>query len=218
MPTSNYSAIGIPTGTWNVDRAHTRVRFAIKQLGISTVRGEFREFDGGLEVRELLADTRAYGRITAASLDTNLARRDEHLRSTDFFSAESHPELTFRSKALEPVDGYTFRVIGDLSMNGVTNEVELTAALGGIETGPGGEERIALEVTGQISRKAFAMTYAKAVVADKVKIAIDVEVVKTGSDPFDPLIGQEEHPMSSREAEPARLPPAPLDLLWERKP
>ena len=107
-----------------------------------------------------------------------MARRDEHLRSTDFFSAESHPQLTFRSKAIEQADLDSYRIIGDLSINGVTNEVELTAELGGIETGPEGEERLSLEVTGQVSRKAFAITYAKALVADKVKIAIDVEAVR----------------------------------------
>jgi polyisoprenoid-binding protein YceI len=178
MTTSTLSRIGIPTGTWKLDRAHTQVGFAVRQLGISHVRGEFREFDGGLDVTEDLAGSRAYGRIAATSVDTNVARRDEHLRSSDFFSAESHPELTFRSIAIVPVDEDTFHVIGDLSMNGVTNEVQLTATLGGIETGPEGEERIALEVTGQVSRKAFAMTYAKAVVGDKVKIAIDVKAVK----------------------------------------
>jgi polyisoprenoid-binding protein YceI len=182
MTTSTLSRIGIPSGSWKVDKAHTRVGFAVKSLGISTVRGEFREFDGALEIGEDLVDTRAYGRVDATSVDTNLARRDKHLRSTDFLSAESHPELTFRSKAIEPVDDDTFRVIGDLSINGVTNEVGLTAELGGIETGPEGEERLGLEVTGQVSRKAFAMTFlaalGSAVVADKVKIVIDVAAVK----------------------------------------
>ena len=182
MTTSTLSRIGIPTGTWNVDKAHTRVGFAVKSLGMSTVRGEFREFDGALEIGEDLADTRAYGRVDATSIDTNLARRDAHLRSTDFLSAELHPELTFRSTAFEPVDHDTLRVIGDLSINGVTNEVELTAELRSIETGPEGEERIDLEVTGQVSRKAFAMTFlgalGSAVVADKVKIVIDVAGVK----------------------------------------
>ena len=179
MTTSSLSRIGIPTGTWRVDMAHTRVGFAVKQMGVATVRGEFREFDGALEIGEDLADTRAYGRVDAASVDTNQARRDEHLRSPDFLSAESHPELTFRSQAIEPVDEDTFRVIGDLSINGVTNEVELTAErLGGIDAGPEGEERIGLEVTGQVSRKAFAMKYAPLIVADKVKIVIDVAAVK----------------------------------------
>jgi polyisoprenoid-binding protein YceI len=181
MTTSTLSRIGIPTGTWKVDKAHTRVGFAVKSLGVS-VRGEFREFDGALELGEDLADTRAYGRVDATSVDTNLARRDAHLHSTDFLSAERHPELTFRSQAFEPVDDDTFGVIGDLSINGVTNEVELTAELGGIETGPEGEERIDLEVTGQVSRKAFAMTFlgapGRAFVADKVKIVIDVAGVK----------------------------------------
>jgi polyisoprenoid-binding protein YceI len=165
MTTSTLSRIGIPTGTWKVDRDHTRVGFAVKHLGVASVRGEFREFEGALEVGEDLADTRGYGRVEAAS-------------------AESHPELTFRSKAIEPVDDDTFRVIGDLSINGVTNEVELTAELGGIETDQYGDERLGLEVTGQVSRKAFAMKFdavlgsGNAVVADKVKLVIDVEALK----------------------------------------
>src|SRR5918992_1850201 len=181
MTTITLSRIGIPTGTWKVDKARSRVGFAVKSLGISTVRGEFREFDGALEIGEDLADTRAYGRVNAASVDTNLPRRDKHLRSTDFLSAERHPELTFRSKAFEPVDDDTFRVIGDLSINRVTNEVQLTAELGGIETAPQGEQRLPLEVTGQVSRKAFAMKFlaalGSAVVADKVKIVIDIAAV-----------------------------------------
>jgi polyisoprenoid-binding protein YceI len=182
--TNALSRIGIPTGTWKVDKAHTRVGFAVKHLGVATVRGEFREFDGALEIGEDLADTHAYGRVLATSVDTGLAPRDEHLRSTDFFSAKRHPELTFRSKAIEPVDEDTFRVIGDLSINGVTNEVELTAELGGIETDQYGAERIGLEVTGRVSRRAFAMRFdaalgsGNAVVGDKVKIVIDVEAVK----------------------------------------
>jgi hypothetical protein len=92
MTTSTLSRIGIPTGTWKVDKSHSRVGFAVKTLGIATVRGKFRKFDGALELGEELADARAYGRVDAASVDTNLARRDKHLRSTDFLSAESHPE------------------------------------------------------------------------------------------------------------------------------
>ena len=146
------------------------------------MRGEFRVFDGALEIGEDLADSRAYGRVDAASVDTSLARRDAHLRSPDFLSAERHPELIFRSKAIEPADDDTLRLVGELSINGVTNEVELTAELCGIETGPEGEERLGLEVTGQVSREAFAMKFlaalGSAVVADKVKIVIDVAAVK----------------------------------------
>ena len=107
MTTSTLSRVGIPTGTWKVDKAHTHVGFAVNYIGIVTVRGEFREFDGALEIGEDLTDSRAYGRVDVASVDTNQAQRDEHLRSTDFFSAESHPELIFRSQAIEPVDNNT---------------------------------------------------------------------------------------------------------------
>jgi polyisoprenoid-binding protein YceI len=182
MTTRTLTRLAIPSGTWKVDTAHTRVGFAAKQLGISTVRGEFREFDGGLDIGEDLADARAYGRVATASVDTNHPRRDEHLRSTDFLSAESHPELTFRSRAIEPVDEDTLRVIGDLSINGATNEVELTARLSGIETDPQGMERLGLAVTGEVSRKAFAMNFlgafGRGIVADTVRIAIDVAAVR----------------------------------------
>jgi len=182
MTAGTLSRIGIPTGTWKVEKARSRVGFAVKSFGLATVRGEFRDFDGGLEIGENLADGRAYGRVGATSVDTDLARRDKHLRSTDFLSAESHPELTFRSTAIEPVDDDSFRIIGDLSINGVTNEVELTTELGGVETGSDGEERLGLQVTGRVSRKAFAMTFlaalGSAVVADEVRILIDLSAVK----------------------------------------
>jgi polyisoprenoid-binding protein YceI len=183
-PTSTLNRIDIPTGTWRIDKAHTRVGFAVKHMGVATVRGEFREFDGALEVQEDLADSRAYGRVAAASVDTNQAKRDAHLRSTDFFSAEQHPELTFRSRTIEPVDEDSFRIVGDLSINGVTNEVALVAELGGVETDPAGEKRIGLEVSGQVSRREFGMRFdaalgsGNAVVADKVKLLIDVAAVK----------------------------------------
>jgi polyisoprenoid-binding protein YceI len=182
MTTSTLTRLAIPSGTWKVDTAHTRVGFAAKQLGISTVRGEFREFDGGLDIGEDLADARAYGRVATASIDTNEPRRDKHLRSTDFLSAESHPELLFRSTAIEPVDEDTVRVIGDLSINGVTNQVELTARLGETGTGPEGEERLGLVVTGEVSRKAFAMNFlgafGRGILADTVKIAIEVAAIR----------------------------------------
>src|SRR5215217_3997996 len=179
------SGIGIPTGTWKIDKAHTRVGFVVRTLGVSTVRGEFRKFDGALEIGEDLDNARAYGRVDASSVDTNQANRDKHLRSPDFLSAERHPELTLRSKAIEPVGDGTFRVIGDLTINGVAKEVELTAERGAIKTGPEGEERLGLEVTGEVSRKAFAMKFdtalGRAPVADKVKIVIDVDAVKAQS-------------------------------------
>ena len=174
----------VPTGTWTVDSAHSKVGFAVKHMGVATVRGEFREFEGTLELSEDLSSARAYGTVKAASVDTNQPQRDEHLRSPDFFDAETYPELSFESTAIEPIDEDTFRIVGDLTLHGVTGEVELEAELGGTEIGPQGEERIGLEVTGQLSRRDYEMRFnaalgsGNAVVADKVKLNLDIAAIR----------------------------------------
>jgi len=185
MTTATLTKPLIPTGTWQVDPAHTRVGFAVKHMGVTTVHGEFREFEGTLEIGEDLVQSRAYGTVKATSVDTNQPQRDEHLRSEDFFGAEANPDLRFESKRIEQIDEDEFRLTGDLTLNGVTNEIELAAEVGGTEIGPQGEERIGLEVTGQLSRKDYDMKFnaalgsGNAVVADKVKLALDVAAVKT---------------------------------------
>lgn len=184
MTTATATRTLTPTGVWDVDPAHSKIGFAVKHMGVATVRGEFREFEGTLEIGEDLSEARAYGVVQAASVDTNQPQRDEHLRSEDFFGAEANPELRFESRQIEEIDEDTFRIVGDLSMNGVTNEVELTAEVGGTEIGPQGEERIGLEATGQVSRRDFAMKFnaalgsGNAVVADRVKLALDIAAVK----------------------------------------
>lgn len=184
MTTALLTRTQVPTGTWTVDPAHSKIGFAVKHMGVATVRGEFRQFEGTFEVGEDLAGSRAYGTVRAASVDTNQPQRDEHLRSADFFSAEQYPELRFESSRIEAVDEDTLRIIGELSMNGVTREVELHAEIGGTEVGSQGEDRIGLEITGQISRREFGMKFnaalgsGNAVVADKVKLALDIAAVR----------------------------------------
>jgi polyisoprenoid-binding protein YceI len=173
----------IPTGTWALDKAHTKVGFAVKHMGVSTVRGEFHEFDGALEVDEN-GNLSAYGTVQAASVHTNQEQRDEHLRSADFFDVENYPEIKFESTSIEQVDDENFRIIGDLTIHGVTNEIELDAELGGVELGMQDEHRTGLEITGQLSRKDYRMKFnaalgsGNAVVADKVKLALDVEAIR----------------------------------------
>ncbi len=173
----------IPAGTWAIDKAHTKVGFAVKHMGVSTVRGEFREFDGALEVGED-GTIRAHGTVKAASVHTNQDQRDEHLRSADFFDAENYPELKFESTSIERVDDENYRIAGDLTIHGVTNPIELNAEIGGVDVGMEGEHRTGLEVTGQLSRKDYGMKFnaalgsGNAVVADKVKLALDVEAVR----------------------------------------
>jgi polyisoprenoid-binding protein YceI len=184
MTTATLTKPLIPTGTWQVDPAHSKLGFAVKHMGVTTVRGEFREFEGALEFGEGLSDSRVHGTVRAASVHTNQEQRDEHLRSEDFFGAKANPELRFDSTGIEQIDEDTFRIVGNLTMNGVTNELELEAEFGGTEIGSQGEERVGLEATGQLSRKDYEMKFnaalgsGNAVVADKVKLILDIAAVK----------------------------------------
>jgi polyisoprenoid-binding protein YceI len=173
----------IPKGTWRVDPAHSKIGFAVKHMGVATVRGEFGEFEGSLEIGDDLASSKATGTVKAASVDTNQDARDEHLRSADFFEVETYPEISFTSTSIEQVDEETVKIVGDLTMHGETHPIELEAELGGIETGPEGETRTGLEVTGQLSRKEWEMKFnaalgsGNAVVSDKVKLTLDIAAV-----------------------------------------
>src|SRR5918997_4173311 len=176
----------IPTGTWAVDPSHSTVGFSVKHLGIATVRGKFEEFEGTLEVGEDLASARAYGTAQASSINTNDSGRDEHLRSADFFGVDANPEVRFESTAIRPLDDDTFEVEGDLSMNGVTKSVTLTAVVEGTETDPWGNERVGLEITGRINRGDWNMTFNQALgsgnllVGEKVTLTLDISAVKKG--------------------------------------
>ena len=170
----------LPTGTWQVDPAHSRVEFAVRHLGIATVRGAFREFEGTLELDE----GRAYGTVNAASLDTNDDKRDEHLRSPDFFEVVEHPELRFESTEIRPLGEDTFEIEGDLTIRGATNPIVLRAEFQGSETDPWGNERIGLEVRGKLDRSAWGMTFNRVLgsgnmmVSDRVKLQLDISAVK----------------------------------------
>jgi len=119
-----------------------------------------------------------------ASVDTNEKQRDDHLRSPDFFDAEQYAELTFESSRIEAIDEETFRITGDLSLNGTTKEIVLNADVQGTDVDPWGNNRVGLEVTGQLSRAEYGMKFnqalgsGNALVGDKVKLALDISAVK----------------------------------------
>jgi polyisoprenoid-binding protein YceI len=182
---STAKATLVPAGTWTVDPTHSTVGFSVKHLGIATVRGEFDEFEGTLEIGEDDSSARAFGTVQGVSVNTKDAGRDEHLRSADFFGVEENPELRFESTAINQVDEDSFEIEGDLSMNGVTKPVKLTAEVQGTETDPWGNERVALEVRGQLNRGDWNMTFNQALgsgnllVGEKVKLELDISAVKT---------------------------------------
>src|SRR3954451_20002885 len=158
-PMSTAVATRVRAGAWSVDRAHSKVAFAVKHMGIANVRGQFEEFEGTLEIGNDLSSAKVYGKVNAQSGDTNEPRRDEHLRSPDFLDAARFPEIAFESSRIEALDGDRFRITGRLTIHGVTNELVLHAGVHGTHTDRYGNERIGLEVTGTLSRGDYGMRF-----------------------------------------------------------
>jgi polyisoprenoid-binding protein YceI len=164
----------VPSGKWVVDASRSNVAF----------RGCFREFDGTLEIGS--GDPRAIGVVKAASIDTNELVRDEHLcDSPDFFDVESYPEISFNATQVVSLAGGRFRIVGDLTMRGVTREITLDAQLNGTRRGEGSDERIELDLRGELNRGDFGLTWNQALdtggvlLGSKVKIALEISAVKS---------------------------------------
>lgn len=174
----------IPTGTWTVDAAHSSVEFAVKHMGIANVRGKFTEFEGTLEVGEDLASSSARGTVKVASITTDEEKRDDHLRSPDFFNVDEYPEITFESTSVEAIDDESSHIVGALTMHGVTRDVRLKAVFQGTDIDPWGNERVGLEVVGALIRSDFDMKFNQALgsgnvlVGDKVKVSLSISAVK----------------------------------------
>jgi polyisoprenoid-binding protein YceI len=172
----------LPTGTWKVDPVHSSVEFQVKHLGIATVKGQFNQFEGTLEVGS--EGVRAYGTVKVDSVDTREPQRDEHLRSPDFFEVATYPEIDFQSTAIRPTGEDEFEIEGDLQIHGVTRSVTFQAALEGTETDMQGNDRVGVSARGQINRSDFDIKFNAAlgsgnvVVSDKVKILLDVSAVR----------------------------------------
>jgi polyisoprenoid-binding protein YceI len=167
---------------WQIDPSHSAVEFGVKHMMFSTVKGRF----GGVSGRIVVdGDDPATGRveveIEAASVDTRDGKRDAHLRSADFFDAENHPSLRFRSTRIEPVGGDRFRLVGDLTIRGVTKEVVLEATFNGRGTSPWGQEVAGYSAETAINRKDYGLTWSAplesggVLVGDDVKISLEIE-------------------------------------------
>ena len=176
--------VRVPTGTWTVDPVHSSVEFQIKHMMIATVKGRFTEFDGTIEAAPDIADSRVYGKVRTASVDTNEPTRDAHLRSADFFDVERYPEIVFESTRIEPLGGPRFRVVGELTIRDTTREVELDSTVEGSERDPWGNDRIGLRASGKIDRKEFGLTWQTLLesggflLGDEVKILVEVSAVR----------------------------------------
>jgi polyisoprenoid-binding protein YceI len=160
------------------------VGFSVKHLGIATDRGTFEAFEGTLTVGGDRSSARVSGTIEAGSVSTQESQRDEHLRSVDFFDVAEFPQITFRGDVLRQRDDEEIDIDGELTMHGVTRPISLHAAVQGLEADPWGQERVGIEITGQLSRGEYGMKFnqvlgsGNVLVSDKVKISLDISAIK----------------------------------------
>jgi polyisoprenoid-binding protein YceI len=180
MPTTHLLTPGI----WTLDPTHSGVYFKVRHLGLTNVRGRFNGVDAWLTVGEDLASTHFGATIDITSVDTNQADRDAHLRSTDFFSADEHPTMTFESSSIEEVGGGEYEAEGKLTINGITQPVRLAIEFGGTEVFPvDGSVRAGFVATTRIVRDDFGIDFNLPLGMDKfalgkrIDIEIDVEFV-----------------------------------------
>jgi polyisoprenoid-binding protein YceI len=165
--------------TWNIDGAHTRAGFSVKHLVISDVKGDFDKLSGKAQVDEAdLSKSSIEVTIEAASISTRDEKRDNHLKSPDFFDVAKFPTLTFKStKVVAGKDG-ALAVTGDLTMRGVTKPVTLEGSITNAITDPQGNTRRGVSVTGKLNRKDFGVSFGPAaIVGDEVKLDIQAELV-----------------------------------------
>jgi polyisoprenoid-binding protein YceI len=170
--------------TWKLDNAHTQVTFSAKHMMVTTVRGQFHDMQGTIELDET-DPTRSRGAFTVAtaSVDTNFGARDTHLRSADFFDVEKNPALTFTSRSITRKGTSAFDLTGDLTIHGVTRPVTFDVSFLGKAKDPWGNERIAFEADVTINRKDYGLNWNAALetggflVGDEVKVSLSVQAV-----------------------------------------
>jgi polyisoprenoid-binding protein YceI len=170
--------------TYGVDKAHSEVLFSIKHL-VSRVSGNFQDFDGKIVIDRAKPEaSSAEFTIKATSINTNNARRDDHLRTPDFFDVAKFPEITFKSTKVVPKGKDAFEVTGDLTMRGVTKPVVLAVSFLGDIKDQMGNDKAGFEATTTINRKDFGVLWNKAldqggfVLGDDVKVTANLEAAK----------------------------------------
>ncbi|MGE5352545.1 MAG: YceI family protein [Acidobacteriota bacterium] len=172
-------------GTWNVDKAHTRIQFSARHMIIAHVQGEFKDYDLKMKVNgDDFQTSDIEFTINAQSIDTGIADRDAHLKSEDFFGAENYKEIRFVKKSIEKIDDENYKMRGDLTIRDITKTIDLDVTFGGLITDPYGNLRAGFNVKGSLNRFDYGLKWnalietGGAVVGKTITINCDVEIVK----------------------------------------
>ncbi|SFC03175.1 YceI family protein [Spirosoma endophyticum] len=173
------------TTSWVIDPTHSEIQFKVKHLVISTVTGSFTQYEGQVEsVGEDFTDAKISFSADISSITTGNEQRDGHLKSADFFDAESFPKLTFTSTNLTKTGDDTYNLTGDLTIRGTTKPITLKVEHGGIMQDFYGQTKAGFEAVGTIKRKEFGLTWdgvteaGGVVVSDDVKLVLNIQLTK----------------------------------------
>jgi polyisoprenoid-binding protein YceI len=170
---------------WVIDPSHSKVAFKVKHLMIANVPGSFREFEGEVKTSGNDFSTSQISlSLNAASVDTEMADRDVHLKSADFFDVANYPKITFGATGLKDLGDDLYELTGNLAIKGINKLVTLSVEYGGLMTDPWGNVKTGFSITGKIHRKDWGLNWNAALetggvlVSEDVKIACDIELVK----------------------------------------
>ncbi|MBI4521638.1 MAG: YceI family protein [Gemmatimonadetes bacterium] len=170
---------------WEIDSGHSGIHFSVRHMVVAKVRGQFARWSGTILAEDGdLARASVEAVMDASSIETGVADRDAHLKSPDFLNVASYPALTFRSKGVERLGGDRLRVLGDLTIRGVTREVALDVEYAGRTKDPWGNERAGFTAKTSIDRGEFGLIWNQMLeagglmVGERVDIEIEVEAVK----------------------------------------
>jgi polyisoprenoid-binding protein YceI len=184
MSTTMTTSLEQLTGTYTIDPSHSRVGFVARHAMVTKVRGGFNDFAGTFTIdAEQPSNSTAELTIEAASIDTRNADRDAHLKSNDFFAMDEHPQVTFRSTAVEQVSDTDYRVTGDLTLRGVTKPVTIDLEYTGAAVDPWGNTRVGFEGSTKVNRKDWGLNWNTALEAGGVlvseKVTLEFEISAT---------------------------------------
>jgi polyisoprenoid-binding protein YceI len=184
MSITAHPQIRIPSGTYQIDTAHSTIGFAARYAMVSKVRGTFTEFDGKAVVAENLADSTAAITIEVDSLSTHQEQRDAHLRSADFFDIENHPQITFVSTSVVPREDQ-LSVTGDLTIKGTTRTISIDFEHTGSARDAFGNERVGFAGFVRVNRRDWGLTWNVALeaggvmVSENVTLELEISLIRT---------------------------------------
>jgi len=163
---------------WSIDKSHSKVGFSVTHLVITDVEGKFNDFDATIVSNSDDFDgAKIDFSANIASIDTDNEKRDGHLKSDDFFNAESFPKLTFKGKSFKKVDGKNYKLVGDLTIRDVTKEVELDVKYNGTVVDPWGNTKAGFSLEGEINRFDYNLKWDAAIETGSLVVGKEVTIL-----------------------------------------